>query len=180
MDLAELVLGEALVKVTACGRERPSVASQNEGLEIMTIAAWIALITLFAVLYDLLWRQRPRMRMRIRTWKESTRLDLTFINRGGASYTVLDVIIQIQGSDGSFPKVGLDAEPIDVPPFGARTIVLDTPNRASGSILVETVPMGERWFALPAPGWLGQQPRWLAQKWRGATGWGRVPKGVSR
>ena len=146
----------------------------------MDSAAWIALITLGAVLYDLLWRGRPRLRARIKTWKDSKRLDLMLINRGGGSYTVVQVTVEIARGDGSYPKVTWDGGPVVVAGHNAVSIRLDPPLQAAGSILVETVPMGERWFPLPPPGWSGHQKRWIPKTWGRLTGWGDVPRGVSR
>jgi hypothetical protein len=117
--------------------------------------------------------------MRIRTWKDSTRLNLVFINRGGSAYSVLRVVIQAV-PDGTFPKVEWDGGPIEVQPFGAQSLRLETPEPAAGSILIEAIPMGERWFALPEPGWSGHESGWLERAWRRITGWGRVPRGVSQ
>ena len=154
-------------------------AMKDNCLVTAETAGWIALATLLAVLYDLVWRKRPRLRLRIRTWRDSTRLDLVFMNRGGSALSILKVVIQVFDGE-KYPKIEWDGEPISVPPFGAQALRLETPSPASGSIMVETIPMGERWFALPDPGWVGHQPGRIERIWRRLLDWGSVPRGASQ
>lgn len=141
---------------------------------------WLSGLTLIAVLYDIIWIRRPRLRMRIKKWHGSDDLDLMFINRGGVSYTVIQVLLQISLPDGTHPKVKWDSEPIDVPAYGARHARLEPPAEATGHIWVEAVPMGDRFVPLPEPGWDGHSPGPLGRLFRKLTGWGTIPKGVSR
>ena len=144
------------------------------------MAVLLAALTLAAVLYDIIWVRRPRLRIRIRKWKGANTLDLMFINRGGASYTVIQVRLQLSLPNGTHPKVEWKGEPMEVPPYGARHIRLEPPAEATGDIWVETVPMGDRFFPLPEPAWLGHSLGWFRRRLRKLSGWGDIPKGVSR
>jgi len=146
----------------------------------VAVAVWLSGLTLLAVLYDIIWIRRPRLRMRIRKWHGSTDLDLLFINRGGAAYTVIQVRLEISLPDGKHLKTDWDTEPIEVPAYGARHARLQPPADATGYIWIEAVPMGDRFVSLPEPGWQGHSLGPLRRLIRRLTGWGDIPKGVSR
>lgn len=54
----------------------------------------VSLVVMLFVVYDLWWVRRPRLRVRMRRYHDSERLDVTAINRGGGPLTALNVYFE--------------------------------------------------------------------------------------
>jgi hypothetical protein len=150
------------------------------------IAAALASVGAVALIaYDLLWKSRPRLRVRMKRFHNSDDLELVVLNRGGGPLTVLGVTLQVV-EDGQFMKIspatkrGTQIAPFTVVGGGGHHLQLEVPYKLSGSFWIEAFPTGDVWFGYPPPGWSGQRLPWWERAYRKLRRWPNVVKGSSR
>lgn len=120
-----------------------------------------SIVVVLFVAYDLWWVRRPRLRVRMRRYHNSDRLDVTVINRGGGPLTVLNVYFE--GS----PQPGLGIKVEWVPNDGTLPVSLGGGSAVDWhpelenpqTMVLAGVPFGERFFKVPEPGWEGKERR---------------------
>ena len=138
------------------------------------------------IAYDLLWKARPRLRVRMKRFYNSDDLELVVLNRGGGSITVVGLELEVLLEDGRSQKIepvsrGTQVTaPFTVPSGGGHHLPLIVPYKLGGSFKIEAFPIGEVWFGYPPPGWRGQRPRWWKLAYRKLRRWPEVPRGSSR
>lgn len=133
--------------------------------ESVALADWGSLAVSAAVLafvaYDIWWVRRPRLRVRMRRYRDSERLDMIVINRGGSPLTILNVYFE----ESPVPGVGLKME--WKPEDGSLPTTLSGGSAADWHVelanpmtmVLAGVPFGERFFAVPPAGWEGRNRR---------------------
>lgn len=121
----------------------------------------LAAATVTLVAYDLWWVRHPRLRVRVRRYHNSDRLDISVINKGGGPLVVLGVYFE----DSPEPGAGIKVEwaPGDgVLPTTVQSLSVvewHPELRNPTTLILEGVPFRERFFKIPEPGWEGRVRR---------------------
>ena len=121
----------------------------------------LAAFTLGFVAYDLWWVRRPRLRVRMRRYHDSDRLDVSVLNRGGGPLTVLNVYFEATPDGVRYLKVQWAPDDGTLPVTVSGLSAVDWCPELEGphTMVLEGLPFGERFFWVPPPGWQGRQQR---------------------
>ena len=125
----------------------------------------LAAATLAFVAYDLWWARRPCLRVRMRRYHRSDRLDVTVLNRGGGPLTVLSVYFEATPDGQRQPKMqwAPDDGTVLVTVNGLSPVGWRPELEGPRMLILEGLPFGERFFWIPPPGWQGRT-RWLRRR----------------
>jgi len=117
--------------------------------------------TLAFVAYDLWWTRRPRLRVRMRRYHDSDHLDVTVLNRGGGSLTILNVYFEATPDGGLALKMQWDPDDGTLPVTidGLSAVDWHPELECPRTLVLEGLPFGERFFWVPPPGWQGRDRR---------------------
>ena len=117
--------------------------------------------TLAFVAYDLWWVRRPRLRVRMRRYHDSDRLDVTVLNRGGGPLTVLNVYFEATPDGQRYLKIEWAPDDGTLPVTISGLSAVDWRPELEGphTLILTGLPFGERFFWIPPPGWQGHSRR---------------------
>jgi hypothetical protein len=138
---------------------------------VLLVVAWgelrdwgsfaLAAATLAFVVYDLWWTRRPKLRVRMRRYHNSERLDITVLNRGGGPLTVLNVYFEASQDGVRSLKMQWAPKDETLPVTISGLSAVDWRPELEGphTLVLEGLPFGERFFWVPPPGWKGRERR---------------------
>jgi hypothetical protein len=135
------------------------------GLDWVAFRDWgsfvLAAMTLAFVAYDLWWVRRPRLRVRMRRFHDSERLDVTVLNRGGGPLTILNVYFEATPDGVHYLKMqwAPDDGTLPVTVNGLSAVDWHPELEGPHTMVLEGLPFGERYFWVPPPGWHGRKQR---------------------